>query len=171
MEERVRKLMERQDALMGEHQRRLDEHGDLVALFESNKAELENQHARLQSQVDDMHRSTQTRAFVRVFNFYRTMTLVSFNKVRCINPISNFKNVYFDGCNVKVNSGGVVGRGNVIVGYNKRLPTACPNGCSQSGQNNLVVGEFNDWTGTGGIVVGLGNGLVTNHASILGGEY
>src|SRR5262245_53382740 len=58
------------------------------------------------------------------------------------------------------------GLGNLIVGYNESTPIR-PD--SRSGSHNVVVGEGNNFSSFGGLVVGLGNEISGTFASVTGG--
>ena len=76
----------------------------------------------------------------------------------------------FRGMNVHLESGSgstagaVNGLGNLIIGYNENPGT-------QTGSNNLVVGNGQSFTSYGGIVTGQDNAISAPFASVTGGEF
>jgi hypothetical protein len=79
--------------------------------------------------------------------------------------------VFFDGCNVHIRSGGgstdapVNGLGNLIVGYNEIQYGEI----FRTGSHNLVVGRNNSYTSYGGFVAGELNAVSAPAASVSGG--
>ena len=80
-----------------------------------------------------------------------------------------------EGANVHVRSGGrgtsrINGLGNLIVGYNERLPCrGCPVEV-RTGSHNLVIGRFHSYTSFGGFVAGGINEITGESASVCGGR-
>src|SRR5205085_5001627 len=74
--------------------------------------------------------------------------------IGCMHAIGT--DVYFEGCNVHIQSGAgstsgaVNGLGNLIVGYNENPNTPL----DRSGSHNLVVGAFHTYSSYGGLVAG-----------------
>ena len=96
--------------------------------------------------------------------------------------------MYITGANVNIrdgsgNTGGIptdgsrpTGLGNLIIGYNENgdIPCAgCPSQAMRprTGSHNLVLGEFNGYTSSGGIVAGFGNSISGPFATVTGGAY
>ena len=79
--------------------------------------------------------------------------------------------VQFSAVNVQVvsgsgsTSGTLNGKGNLIVGYAED-----PEGYSQSGSNDLIVGSQNGWASYGQIVAGSENQALSPYASVTGGS-
>jgi hypothetical protein len=90
------------------------------------------------------------------------------------NPINgvNGPHLIFRGVNVHVQSGSgstadTTGLGNLIIGYNETDPTV---GLPRNGSHNLVGGQMNAFSSSGGVVFGLRNAIRGQYAAILGGE-
>lgn len=91
------------------------------------------------------------------------------------NPINGVKgpNLIFRGVNVHVQSGSgatvdaATGLGNVIIGYNETDPAV---GLPRNGSHNLVGGQMNSFSSSGGVVFGLRNAIRGQYAAILSGE-
>ena len=78
----------------------------------------------------------------------------------------------FRGVNVHVQSGSNMtidtsGLGNLIVGYNENSPS---NNLNRLGSHNLVGGQMNAFSASGGMVFGSNNNLSGRFSGILGGE-
>lgn len=76
-----------------------------------------------------------------------------------------------DGGNLQVRSGSgstyvdvPTGKGNVIIGYNEAA-----GGEVRDGDHNLVIGQENDYRGTGGIVHGTGNFVTSVNSAVIAG--
>jgi hypothetical protein len=92
------------------------------------------------------------------------------NKMACVSSSSNAGDLYLVGCNLHVRNGAgttdqVNGRGNLIVGYNAGSETLL-----RTGSHNVVVGDANDWTGYGALLVGYAHKSTTAYASAIGGQ-
>jgi hypothetical protein len=79
--------------------------------------------------------------------------------------------VVITGANLRIvnglgSTGTTNGLGNLIVGYNESTPIR-PD--SRSGSHNVVVGEGNNFSSFGGLVVGLANEISGTFASVTGG--
>jgi hypothetical protein len=79
----------------------------------------------------------------------------------------------FKGVNVHVQSGSgttvdTTGLGNLIVGYNEAVQNGT--GLNRLGSHNLVGGQMNAFSSSGGLVFGSNNTLAGRYAAILGGE-
>jgi hypothetical protein len=76
----------------------------------------------------------------------------------------------FSGMNLQLESGGGStsatpnGLGNLLIGYNESPGT-------QTGSNNLVVGDGNSFTSFGGLVAGNSNGIAGPYAAVTGGDF
>ena len=86
--------------------------------------------------------------------------------------------VYIDGANLHVRNGlGSTDQlntfGNLVIGYNReRGAVDCPDGpeCNRrTGSHNLVVGDLDNYSGYGGMVVGFRNEASGAYASVSGG--
>jgi hypothetical protein len=79
--------------------------------------------------------------------------------------------VYFTGCNVRVQSGSgstngaTNGLGNLIVGYDANTGSH-----DQSGSHNLVVGDEHTYSSYGGLLAGLQNSVTKPSGSVTGGQ-
>ena len=78
--------------------------------------------------------------------------------------------IAFHGVNIQVTNGSgstatTNGLGNVIVGYN----TDRVGDDLRSGSHNLVVGDENEWTSHGGLIVGQHNSSTAVHGVVIGG--
>jgi hypothetical protein len=79
--------------------------------------------------------------------------------------------VQFSGVNVQVVSGSgstkgtVNGEGNIVIGYDENASRR-----PQTGSNNLILGEEQEFTSFGGIVAGSQNAITGPSASVTGGE-
>jgi hypothetical protein len=77
--------------------------------------------------------------------------------------------VMFSAVNVEIVSGSgatdgpVNGEGNLVIGYDEN-----PNGATQTGSHDLIVGEKNGWTKYGEVVAGINNTATGTYASVLG---
>jgi len=93
--------------------------------------------------------------------------------LKCVDRArSNADDLYFVGCNVHVENGeGLTvednSRGNLVLGYNE--DKNCPGNCTRSGSHNLVVGMYNYYAASGGIVAGSQNGIVGRMSTVTGG--
>lgn len=77
---------------------------------------------------------------------------------------------FFTGTNLHILNGldyelSINGLGNLIVGYN----LSRPGGDIRTGSHNIIAGDFNDYSSIGGVVVGVGNSIYGNYASVSGG--
>ena len=98
-------------------------------------------------------------------------------KLECMSKTGD--DVYFTGCNVHIRNGmgatgpGVNGLGNLIVGYNEdatSIPVDPPLDPSvRTGSHNIVVGPGHSYTDRGGLVVGAGNRITAQFATVTGG--
>ena len=85
--------------------------------------------------------------------------------------INGNASVVFKGVNVHVRNGNGVtdgqnnGKGNLIIGYNKKPMS----GNDRSGSHNVVLGDKNNYTKSGGVVTGYANKLKAEDGAILGG--
>ena len=92
-----------------------------------------------------------------------------------LNPINgvNGPNLIFKGVNVHFQSGSgatvdtTTGLGNVIIGYNETDPTVAP---ARTGAHNLVGGQMNSFSSSGGLVFGVRNAIRGQYATVLSGE-
>ena len=92
-----------------------------------------------------------------------------------LNPINgvNGPNLVFKGVNVHFQSGSgatvdtTTGLGNVIIGYNETDPTVAP---VRTGAHNLVGGQMNSFSSSGGLVFGVRNAIRGQYAAVLSGE-
>jgi len=82
--------------------------------------------------------------------------------------------IIFKGVNVHVQSGAgatvdaTTGLGNLIIGYNE--PAQGGVGLNRTGSHNLVGGQMNSFSSSGGLVFGSNNKLSGRFAAVLGGE-
>jgi len=112
-------------------------------------------------------------------------TLTALAKYVTVDPstINGVKgpHVIFSGVNLHVRSGSgstgdngtPTGLGNLIVGYNEGpalLADPSNLGVGRTGSHNIVGGQFNGFTSTGGVVFGSGNWTQGLFSSVLGGE-
>jgi len=112
-------------------------------------------------------------------------TLTALAKYVTVDPstINGVKgpHVIFSGVNLHVRSGSgstgdngtPTGLGNLIVGYNEGpalLADPSNSGVGRTGSHNIVGGQFNGFTSTGGMVFGSGNWTQALFSSVLGGE-
>lgn len=126
--------------------------------------------------TDSTYPTTQTYVPYSDFqNLQNQFTKLS-KAMACLNTReSNKTDLVFEGCNVYIRNGNVQGQtllsnglGNLILGYNENF--SCQDGyCSRTGSHNLVVGQNNDWIGSGGIVAGEANRISGSMATITGG--
>jgi len=85
----------------------------------------------------------------------------------------NGPHLIFKGVNVHVLSGSgatvdtTTGLGNLIIGYNEVDPSV---GLNRTGSHNLVGGQMNSFSSSGGVVFGMRNAIRGQYAAILGGE-
>jgi hypothetical protein len=81
--------------------------------------------------------------------------------------------IVFQGANVHVRSTSAEndnsGLGNLIVGWDD--PPLSPPAPFRSGSNNLIAGDYNNFTSFGGFVTGFHNKVSAIYASVSGGEY
>ncbi|MBI3357812.1 MAG: hypothetical protein HY038_13775 [Nitrospirae bacterium] len=85
----------------------------------------------------------------------------------------NGPHIIFKGVNVHVQSGSnktvdTTGLGNLIIGYNELRTDGV--GLNRAGSHNLVGGEMNAFSSSGGLVFGSQNWIREKYAAILGGE-
>ena len=91
------------------------------------------------------------------------------------NPLNgvNGPNLIIRGVNVHVQSGSgatvdtTTGLGNLIIGYNETHPSI---GLLRNGSHNLVGGEMNSFSSSGGLVFGVRNTISGQYAAVLSGE-
>jgi hypothetical protein len=91
------------------------------------------------------------------------------------NPINgvNGPNLIIRGVNVHIQSGSgatmdtTTGLGNLIIGYNESDPSV---GLLRNGSHNLVGGQMNSFSSSGGMVFGMRNVIRGQHAVVLTGE-
>lgn len=91
------------------------------------------------------------------------------------NPINgvNGPNLIIRGVNVHIQSGSgatvdtTTGLGNLIIGYNESDPSV---GLLRNGSHNLVGGQMNSFSSSGGMVFGMRNAIRGQHAVVLNGE-
>jgi len=91
------------------------------------------------------------------------------------NPINgvNGPNLIFRGVNVHIQSGSgatvdtTTGLGNMIIGYNETDPAV---GLPRNGAHNLVGGQMNSFSSSGGLVFGVRNAIRGQYAAVLSGE-
>merc|ERR1740139_1657340 len=102
---------------------------------------------------------------------------------------SDSGDIYFDGCNVHVRSGGgstdapTNGKGNLIIGYNEprdslmEVPESAEGledieakkvEASRSGSHNLITGDAHEYTSFGGIVTGERNRISNVLSAVVG---
>ena len=94
------------------------------------------------------------------------------NRTQYMSADSGAKTTTFSGCNVMVQSGSgytddhdmLRGLGNLIIGYNSNSYSLPHNG-----SHNLIVGDFQSYSGYGGIVAGYDNAISGAYASVVGG--
>jgi len=152
--------------------------------FEEVKKELEevkNENTALRLELEDIRGLLQTQPRRTVEN----------NFLDCINEgESDAENIYFDGCNVHVRSGGGStwatpnGKGNLIIGYNEppyslmEVPESAEGledietkkvEASRSGSHNLIIGDAHEYTSYGGIVTGQQNRISNKYSAVVGG--
>lgn len=91
------------------------------------------------------------------------------------NPINgvNGPNLIIRGVNVHIQSGSgatldtTTGLGNLIIGYNETDPSV---GLLRNGSHNLVGGQMNSFSASGGVVFGMRNAIRGQYAVVLNGE-
>ena len=91
------------------------------------------------------------------------------------NPINgvNGPNLIFRGVNVHIQSGSgatvdsTTGLGNMIIGYNETDPAVV---LPRNGAHNLVAGQMNSFSSSGGLVFGVRNAIRGQYAAVLSGE-
>jgi len=130
-------------------------------------AALQGQVASLQGQL--AQQSSQVVALQTNVSTLETALVSTTTKLGCMSKVGT--DVFFDGCNVYIRSGGgstdapVNGLGNLIVGYNEIQY----GGIFRTGSHNLIVGRNNSYTSYGGLVAGELNTVSGPAASVGGG--
>jgi hypothetical protein len=84
-------------------------------------------------------------------------------------------NIVISGANVHIESGSgntsdTTGLGNLIIGYDEDSLAASTIDPNRTGSHNLVVGMDHEFTASGGAVLGFGNFISSDEASITGGD-
>lgn len=85
----------------------------------------------------------------------------------------NGPHIIFKGVNVHIQSGSgatvdtATGLGNLIIGYNETDPSV---GLPRNGSHNLVGGQMNSFSSSGGLVFGVRNAIRGQYAAVLSGE-
>lgn len=85
----------------------------------------------------------------------------------------NGPHIIFNGVNVHIQSGSgatvdtTTGLGNLIIGYNETDPSV---GLPRTGSHNLVGGQMNSFSSSGGLVFGMRNAIRGQYAAVLSGE-
>jgi hypothetical protein len=79
-----------------------------------------------------------------------------------------FHRIRIAGMNVQIVSGGLAGRGNLVLGQNANTPNPTRRG-SRTGIHNLVLGNYHEYLGEGGIVTGHLN-RIEDGGVIIGGQ-
>jgi hypothetical protein len=90
-------------------------------------------------------------------------------------------NIVFRGANIHIESGSgatddhagtygtaTTGLGNLIIGYDEVAFTT-PNSYTRTGSNNLIVGDYHQFSSYGGVIFGTSNTLSGGYAVVLGG--
>mmetsp|Transcript_22411 Transcript_22411/g.32100 ORF Transcript_22411/g.32100 Transcript_22411/m.32100 type:complete len:237 (-) Transcript_22411:336-1046(-) len=102
-------------------------------------------------------------------------------KTLCIDSSSDANDLYFSGCDVHVENGGVAestsdinGKGNLIIGYHEEDAissdgTTITGGTAWSGSHNIIVGPGHSYSAHTGIVVGAANSITGDYSSVTGG--
>jgi hypothetical protein len=94
--------------------------------------------------------------------------------IACMHAVGT--DVFFDGCNVHVRSGGGAtdapenGLGNLIIGYNEDADSIFGGPAVRTGSHNLVVGPGHTYSSHGGLVAGHSNAVTGSNASVSGGQ-
>jgi hypothetical protein len=153
-----------------------------IALLKSSVTALQNSVAALQSKSAG-NQATDTTQSATLAAVQRQVTLIAQNPVLATGPFVKLDvnpengvigpNIVFTGANIHIVSGSgttvdQTGKGNLIIGYNP-APIDMQVG-ERSGSHNIITGEENTFTGSGGVVFGFQNSLLTSYASILGGS-
>jgi hypothetical protein len=104
------------------------------------------------------------------FNQLKGTVTALTNRMACVSSSSNSGDLYLVGCNLHVRNGAgttdqVNGKGNLLVGYNAGSETLL-----RTGSHNIVVGDANDWTGYGALLVGYAHRSTAAYASAIGGQ-
>ncbi|MCH8497165.1 MAG: hypothetical protein LAT63_01685 [Marinobacter sp.] len=158
----------------------------LHALETDVNSDIEQLTGNLVPRVQQLEEDVQTLAASDVLGLEGRVALVTDN--------NGYQTVRFTGVNVQVINGTgqttANGVGNLIVGYNSARTVGYP-GCSdgqyvdsgscqaagqvwafnhKSGSHNLVIGNGNAYSQTGGFVAGFQNSVNRNYATISGGE-
>ena len=101
------------------------------------------------------------------------------HKTRYMSADTTAQSTTFSGCNVFVNDGGGTtdtivanaggdGLGNLTIGYNAAA-NDLGSGDIRTGSHNLIIGDLNNYSSYGGMVVGYDNMISYSYASIGGG--
>mmetsp|Transcript_30337 Transcript_30337/g.60013 ORF Transcript_30337/g.60013 Transcript_30337/m.60013 type:complete len:330 (+) Transcript_30337:136-1125(+) len=158
--------------------------------FEEVKNELrevKNENTALHLELEDVRALFQTQPRRTVENNYFS----------CMSQDAVSGDIYFDGCNVHVRSGGgstgatINGKGNLIIGYNEprdslmEVPESAEGledteakkveageldvSDSRGGSHNLIIGDGHEYTSYGGIVTGWYNQISNSYSAVVGG--
>jgi trimeric autotransporter adhesin len=84
-------------------------------------------------------------------------------------------NIIFSGANIQIVSGSgatldSTGLGNLVIGYDDDSHDLATIDAARSGSHNLIVGDDNTFTSSGGFVAGYLNGIGSEYASVSGGQ-
>jgi hypothetical protein len=139
---------------------------------------LETENADLKAQVDALPAAPDLSDYVKTDDLPADISTLSTSvttlnkKLACVSSTSTATKLIFEGCNVHVRNGtgdttSKNRYGNLIIGYNKSPPVVPMT--YGTGSHNLVIGDMNDYTATGGLVAGYGNTITADFSSISGG--
>jgi hypothetical protein len=84
-------------------------------------------------------------------------------------------NIIFSGANIHIVSGSgatrdSTGLGNLVIGYDDDTADLATIDAARNGSHNLIVGDDNTFTSSGGLVAGYLNGIGSEYASVSGGQ-
>jgi hypothetical protein len=84
-------------------------------------------------------------------------------------------NIIFSGANIHIVSGSgatqdSTGLGNLVIGYDDDSHDLATIDAGRGGSHNLIVGDDNTFTSSGGLVAGYLNGIASEYASVSGGQ-
>lgn len=84
-------------------------------------------------------------------------------------------NIIFSGANIHIVSGSgathdSTGLGNLVIGYDDDTADLAIIDAARDGSHNLIVGDDNTFTSSGGLVAGYLNGIGGEYASVSGGQ-
>jgi hypothetical protein len=84
-------------------------------------------------------------------------------------------NIIFSGANIHIVSGSgathdSTGLGNLVIGYDDDTADLATIDAGRDGSHNLIVGDDNTFTSSGGLVAGFLNGIGSEYASVSGGQ-